>query len=36
MSVSLEDVRAAAAVLRGQIADTPCTRSRTLSQITGG
>jgi threonine dehydratase len=35
MSVSLEDVRAAAAVLRGQIADTPCTRSRTLSQITG-
>jgi threonine dehydratase len=35
MTVTLEAVRAAADVLRGQIARTPCLHSRTLSEITG-
>ncbi len=35
MSVSLEDIRAAAATLHGQVVDTPCLHSRTLSEITG-
>jgi len=35
MPISLEDVRAAAAAIAGAVADTPCTLSRTLSQITG-
>ena len=33
--VSLADVRAAAARLSGQVLETPCVESRTLSQITG-
>jgi threonine dehydratase len=35
MSVSLDDVRTAAAAITGVIADTPCLLSRTLSAITG-
>ena len=35
MTVTLEDVRTAAAVLAGHIVETPCLHSRTLSQITG-
>jgi threonine dehydratase len=35
MSITLQDVRAAAAVLAGNIVDTPCLHSRTLSDITG-
>ena len=35
MTVTIEDVRAAAAVLAGQVVDTPCLHSRTLSEITG-
>ena len=35
MSVTLEDVHAARERLAGQIARTPCLRSRTLSEITG-
>ncbi len=35
MTVTLEDVRAAAAALEGQVVDTPCLHSRTLSEITG-
>ena len=35
MTVSLEDVRAAQVRLAGQVAATPCLRSRTLSEITG-
>ena len=35
MSVSLEDVRTAAAAIADAIADTPCLLSRTLSAITG-
>ncbi len=35
MSVTLEDIQAAAAALRGQVVDTPCLHSRTLSEITG-
>jgi threonine dehydratase len=31
----IEDIRAAAGVLQGQIVRTPCTHSRVLSQITG-
>ena len=34
-ALSIADVRAAAARLRGEIADTPCLHSRTLSQICG-
>ncbi len=35
MSVTLDDIRAAADRLRGHIERTPCRRSRTLSQIVG-
>jgi threonine dehydratase len=35
MSVSLQDVRTAAAAIAGAVADTPCLSSRTLSAITG-
>ena len=35
MTVTIEDVRAAQARLAGQIANTPCVQSRTLSEITG-
>jgi len=35
MSITLQDVRAAAVALRGNIFDTPCLHSRTLSEITG-
>src|SRR5262249_23032008 len=34
MSVSLDDIRAAAAAIFGAVADTPCTLSKTLSEIT--
>ena len=33
--VTIADIRAAAARLQGQVLDTPCVESRTLSQITG-
>jgi len=33
--VTLDDIRAAAAVIRGQIVATPCDESRTLSALTG-
>ena len=33
--VTLADIQAAAARLQGQVLDTPCVESRTLSQITG-
>ena len=35
MTVTIDDIRAAAGVLRGQVLDTPCLHSRTLSEITG-
>ena len=35
MSISLEQVRAAAAAIAGAVVDTPCLLSRTLSEITG-
>jgi len=35
MSISLDDVRAAAGAIAGAVADTPCTLSKTLSEITG-
>jgi len=35
MTVTLEQIREAAALLRGQIIRTPCLRSQTLSAITG-
>src|SRR5512139_305513 len=35
MTVTIDDVRAAAAVIAGQVVDTPCLHSRTLSEITG-
>jgi threonine dehydratase len=35
MTVTIEDVRAAAEAIRGQVVDTPCLHSRTLSEITG-
>jgi threonine dehydratase len=35
MSITLEDVRAAALALDGDIVQTPCLHSRTLSEITG-
>ncbi|MEK0085979.1 threonine ammonia-lyase [Benzoatithermus flavus] len=35
MTVTLEDVRAAAKRLEGQIVETPCLLSRTLSEMTG-
>ena len=33
--VELDDIRRAAARLQGQVLDTPCVESRTLSQLTG-
>ena len=35
MTVTIEDIRAAAEAIRGQVVDTPCLHSRTLSEITG-
>jgi threonine dehydratase len=35
MTVTLEDIRAAASAIAGQVVDTPCLHSRTLSEITG-
>jgi len=35
VSVSLKDIEAAARVIRGQVVETPCLESRTLSEITG-
>ncbi|MFQ5959159.1 MAG: threonine ammonia-lyase [Alphaproteobacteria bacterium] len=35
MAVTLDDVKAAAAVIEGAVIRTPCTHSRTLSKITG-
>ena len=33
--LQLADIQAAAARLQGQVLDTPCVESRTLSQVTG-
>lgn len=35
MTITLADIRAAAAAIRDTVVDTPCVRSRTLSEITG-
>jgi threonine dehydratase len=35
MTVTLDDIRQAADLLKGQVVRTPCNHSRTLSQITG-
>jgi len=35
MTITLKDIQAAAATIRGQVIDTPCLPSRTLSEITG-
>jgi threonine dehydratase len=35
MSVTLKDVQAAAQVIAGHVVDTPCLRSRTLSELVG-
>ena len=35
MKVNLHDIQDAAGAIAGQIVETPCTRSRTLSEITG-
>ena len=35
MSVELKDIEAAAKVIQGQVVETPCLASRTLSEITG-
>src|SRR5258706_794007 len=35
MTVTLQDIEAAAQVIKGQVIDTPCLPSRTLSEITG-
>jgi threonine dehydratase len=35
MSVTIDEVRAAAALIEGAVAATPCIESRTLSEITG-
>jgi len=35
MTVTIDDIRAAAGAIRGQVVDTPCLHSRTLSEITG-
>src|SRR5262245_41498169 len=35
MTVGLEEVRAAAAAIEGNVVRTPCLHSRTLSEITG-
>ncbi len=35
MAVTLDDVKAAAGVIAGEVVETPCVHSRTLSEITG-
>ncbi|MFZ3323649.1 MAG: threonine ammonia-lyase [Usitatibacter sp.] len=35
MTVDIKDIEAAAEVIRGQVVETPCLSSRTLSEITG-
>ena len=35
MSVTLQDIEAAAEVIRGQVIETPFLHSKTLSEITG-
>jgi threonine dehydratase len=35
MTVTLEEIRQAAELIRGEIEDTPSIRSRTLSEIVG-
>jgi threonine dehydratase len=35
MTITLKDIEAAAQVIQGQVIDTPCLPSRTLSEITG-
>ena len=35
MSITLEDIRAAATLISGHVLDTPCLHSRTLSELTG-
>ncbi len=35
MTITLKDIQAAAATIQGQVIDTPCLPSRTLSEITG-
>jgi threonine dehydratase len=35
LRVSIEDIRAAAAAIRGSVLDTPCSHSRTLSRLCG-
>jgi threonine dehydratase len=35
VSISLQDIQAAAKVIAGQVVETPCLHSRTLSEITG-
>jgi threonine dehydratase len=35
MPISLDDIRTAATAIKGAVADTPCTASKTLSEITG-
>src|SRR4051812_11940065 len=35
MPIGIEDIRAAANAIRGQVVPTPCLRSQTLSEITG-
>ncbi len=35
MNISIDDIRAAAETIRDSVVETPCVRSRTLSEITG-
>ncbi len=35
MSVTFDDIKAAAETIEGEVVKTPCTRSRTLSELTG-
>jgi threonine dehydratase len=35
VTVSLQDIQAAAKVIAGHVVETPCLHSRTLSEITG-
>jgi len=35
MSVTLKDIEAAAKVIEGQVIETQCLHSRTLSEVTG-
>ena len=35
MGITLDDVKAAAEAIEGEIVKTPCTHSRTLSELTG-